>query len=349
MKTYILGTLVIILSSCSNLRVQVSTADPDRLKEIAEKIDQFEKIAFEYKKALHPLLNTKIITEKDNVLSQFNKKLDDEIKDSITTDADAVQSKIDFEKNYSAIVDEILSDYNKANINMVHKEYHQAVDIYLNLPQKFQTLKSNLSIEETLSKNQKELIITEISSKLTVANAIFHNGRANLLGDQMVSYITKEENEQNKNLWKSNYNRTLGRTYFGNTDIAIILNEMPDNYNNNYSIKGVRVDAAKLIQSTFDVMTQVVNVAASMSGIRPASSGDSNSFYPDEFTEIKTLPLKTTELENRKELLKESEKQLLLKILGEKLQRKSGQDLKNSVNSINEYWNQYKINLEPNP
>jgi hypothetical protein len=67
---------------------------------------------------------------------------------------------------------------------------------------------------------------------------------------------------------------------------------MPDSYNNNYSIKGVRVDAAKLIQSTFDVMTQVVNIAASMTGITlPNTSGDTASFQPEEFDQIKTFRL----------------------------------------------------------
>lgn len=345
MKKYIMGILLITLYSCSNLRVQVSTANPESLKKIAGKINPMEKLAFQYKKALQPLLGLKIITEKDNIIKQFDDNLKTEVTTGISDQATADIVKSTFNQNYTAVVDGILSDYNTANTKMVNKLYKDAVDIYLGMPQKFQTLKSNLSIEEVLKPEQKEAIINEIATKLSVVTAIFHNGRANLLGDEIVSYITMKENDT---IWKSTYNRTASRTYFGNADIAVVLNEMPNNYNNNYSIKGVRVDAAKLIQSTLDVMTQVVNVAASMSGVLPANKGDANSFYPDEFDEIKSLPVKSVELQNRKDLLKETQKQLLLKILGEHMQNESGTDLKNSVAGIKAFWDEYKVNLSPN-
>lgn len=341
MKSIISLLLLIALSSCSSLSVKVSTANPKSLKKIADGIDPNEKLAFAYKKALQPLLNTKIITEQDLITSQFEKKL---IEDDVDSN-DVEVIRVAFNDSYNTIVNQIISDYNNANTAMVNKNYEQAVDIYLALPQKFQSLKSNLTIEKGLTADQKEPIITEISTKLTIANnAVFYNGRANLLGDQIVSYITMKENDS---IWKSTYNRTASRTYFGNADIAVVLNEMPNNYNNNYAIKGVRVDAAKLIQSTFDVMTQVVNVAASMYGIRPPNATtDPNSFYPEEFTEIKTLPIKTVELENRKALLRAAQKQLLLKILGENIQNKTTPEIQKSVADIKQFWDTYKLNLQ---
>lgn len=343
MKNIYLLLSVVLLSSCSNLRVQVSTANPESLKKIAAKIDPLEKEAFHYRKILNPLYSTQIIVDKDLIMEQFNENLRNELNVGKVDQLSFYKSEADFKTNYSDIVYDLHLKYSIANDFILKKEYQKAINIYLSIEQLFQKLKSNLEDEMILKENQKSSIILEISRKLSAVNAVFYNGRANLLGDQIVSYITMKENDS---IWKSTYNRTASRTYFGNADIAIILNEMPNNYNNNYSIKGVRVDAAKLIQSTFDVMTQVVNVAASMSGILPANAGDTNSFYPEEFEEIKTLSDKTSELQNKTELLKETQKQLLLKILGEGIQNKKDDDLKKSVSDIKDFWDEYKLNLD---
>lgn len=343
MKIIYLLLSLVLLSSCSSLRVQVSTANPDSLKKMAEKIDILEKEAFHYRKNLSPLLSTQIIVNKDLITKQFNENLRDVLNKGEINKTDFYLDEANFITNYTTIVDEILLKYNSANSLVIKKNYQQALDQYFSILQHFQKLKSNLEAEDILKDNQKEKILLEISTKLSAAIAVFYNGRANLLGDQIVSYITLKENDH---IWESTYNRTASRTYLGNSDIAVILNEMPNNYNNNYSIKGVRVDAAKLIQSTFDVMTQVVNVAASMSGIQPATAGDANSFYPEEFEEIKTLSEKTSELQNKTELLKESQKQLLLKILGEGIQDKKDEDLKKSVSEIKNFWDEYKLNLD---
>jgi len=347
MKIFIWGSILVVLSSCSTLKVKVSTADQDQLKKIADRIDIFEKTAFDYRNALVPLINAKIITERDNVVNQYSASLKRDVTAGKKDQSTADLAQASFLTNYSSAIDNILSDFNNANIEMVNKRYNAALNIYLLMPQKFQTLRSGLIMDDVLSTGQKEPIITDITQKLGVANTVFHGGRANLLGDKMVAYITMKKNDT---LWKSTYNKTVSRTFFGNADIAVVLNEMPDSYNNNYSIKGVRVDAAKLIQSTFDVMTQVVNVAATMSGVTPPGGGnDTNSFYPEEFDQIKALPIKTAELQNRKEELKAAQKQLLLKILGENLTHKTGDDLKKSVDVINSFWSTYKPNLQTEP
>lgn len=352
---YFAAAAILIFSSCStSLRVQVSTAHPDSLKLIAEKIDSFEKLAFQYKKVLQPLAVVKLITQKDAISTQFFKKLDEVFTPpgapARTPEQERANNlrkdrlKQSFQENYTEHVDGILTDFNNANKAMVKKQYVEAVDIYLAMPQKMQTLLSNLSAENILTTEQKDSLIPELSSRLTAVNAVFYGGRANLLGDEMVAYITSNEH---KKMWKSTYNRTVNNTLFGNADIAVVLNEVPDSYNNNYSIKGVRVDAAKLIQATFDVMTQVVNVAASMYGITMSDGGDKNSFYPTEFEELKTLPTKTAELQNRKELFKEVQKQTLLKILGEDLDHKGTAGIRKSAAAIQSYWDSSKATLTP--
>ncbi|WP_298157115.1 hypothetical protein [Flavobacterium sp.] len=342
----ITGILIMVMCiGCTSLRVSVSTANPESLKKIHKGIDKFEKLAFEYKRALQPLLSTKIIVDKNQITRQFELNLAADITSGRLHRADSLSIDMAFKENYAAAVDAILTDFNSANGLMVNEKYQEAVDVYLLLPQKFQNIMSALDASEILKESQKELVVQEISTKLAVANIVFHNGRANLLGDKMVSYITMKQYDT---IWKSNYNRTVSNTFFGNADIAVVLNEMPDNYNNNYAIKGVRVDAAKLIQSTFDVMTQVVNVAASIAGMPSGSAADANSFYPDELTDVKELPLKKSELESRKELLKESQRQLLLKILGEKIHGKTLAEKQASVADIKAFWDAFKTNLETN-
>lgn len=344
MKKYFTILIVLILCSCTSLRVQVSTANPDSLKQIAKKIDPYQKLAFEYKKTLSILLNSDIITKRSQLLKEFDDALTKEIATGKTDLISTEVLKSNFNTNYTSAIDAILEKFNNANISMTNKQYEDAVNIYLTIPNLFLKLTASLQTEGLLDNSiERDKIVSDTFLKINKVNTVFHSGKANLLGDEIVSYITMKENDS---IWKSTYNRTVSRTYYGNADIAIILNELPDNYNNNYSIKGVRVDAAKLIQSSFDVMTQVVNVAATMSGIVPASNGDSNSFYPDEYEEIKLLPSKTIALENKKELYNESKKQLLLRILGENLERKRGDDLKKSVADIQEYWELIKVNLE---
>jgi hypothetical protein len=346
-KILFLGVMLLIFCSCSTLKVQVSAADQDQLKKIADKLDVFEKMAFDYRKALIPLTNAKIITKRDDLINQYAIASKKAVASGNRDSSTAGLAQGSFKAGYIKAIDEILTDFNKANIEMVNKRYHAAVDIYLLLPQKLQKVASNLALDDALEEQQKEPFITDITQKLSTANTVFHGGRANLLGDKMVAYITMKKNDT---LWKSTYNKTVSTTFFGNADIAVVLNEMPDSYNNNYSIKGVRVDAAKLIQSTFDVMTQVVNIAASMTGITlPNTSGDTASFQPEEFDQIKNLPANTVELQNRKEVLQAAKKQLLLKILGENLAHKKGDDLKKSVEAINTFWDVYKPNIAPAP
>lgn len=342
MRLYILGVMLLVFTGCTSLKVQVSTADPIKLKEIASKIDPYEKLAFKFKIGMNPMLHSDIILSKDDIMNKVTTYIDEELKEGHYDTITAVQAKLNFDKNYTAAVDTIVNRNSAIETKMFQKKYAEAVNGYLGLLPQFQKLISNLKTQPYLTNEIKDPIILQATTNLNDANAVFHNGRANLLGDEIVSYITKKENDK---IWESTYNKTVSNTFFGNSDIAVVLNEMPNNYNNNYSIKGVRVDAAKLIQSSFDMMTQVINVAASVSGVLPTYKGDDNSFYPEQFDEVKTLPAKTTELSNKKALFEQMQKQLLLKILNENINKKSGDDLKKAISEIHDYWEANKTNL----
>nr|WP_322623999.1 hypothetical protein [uncultured Flavobacterium sp.] len=341
MKYLFYIVIALAVTSCSALQVEVSTANPEKLKEIHKKIDVMEKMAFDYKRALQPLQNTAIITEKASIISQFKSNMPKWLEGQRNPENEKMMMQSLIE-NYERKVNDILKDYSDANSRIIDKKYKEAVDIYLGLEQKFQNLQDGLNAIEALDDRQKGAYILEIENMLKAVKPLFFHGRANLLGDNMISYI---DLDNAKDMWESTYNRTVSKTVFGNSDIAVVLNEMPNSYNNNYSIKGVRVDAARLIQSSFDAMSQVINVAASMYGVRPAGSSDANSSYPDELTEVKNLPADKLQLENKKKLQREVQKQLLLKILGENIKHENDDELKKSVINIEAFWSEYKLKL----
>ncbi|HWB55189.1 MAG TPA: hypothetical protein VG722_13390 [Tepidisphaeraceae bacterium] len=62
--------------------------------------------------------------------------------------------------------------------------------------------------------------------------------------------------------WKPHFNRTFGFGLIGNTDIAVQMRGVGD-----YTIKGVRLDAAKATQATFDGVHAAVSIAAAAYGI----------------------------------------------------------------------------------
>jgi hypothetical protein len=67
--------------------------------------------------------------------------------------------------------------------------------------------------------------------------------------------------------WRGIFNRAYGEGNFGNTDIAIKMQSMGD-----FSIKGVRVDSAKVTQATFAGVGQAIKLAAAAYGVPVAGA-----------------------------------------------------------------------------
>jgi hypothetical protein len=61
---------------------------------------------------------------------------------------------------------------------------------------------------------------------------------------------------------KAPYSKTLVRTFMGNSDIAITMENK-----GHFTVKGVRVDAAKVVEATFKGLTQSIHFLAMTSGI----------------------------------------------------------------------------------
>lgn len=90
--------------------------------------------------------------------------------------------------------------------------------------------------------------------------------RFSILGDINNSFITNKN--ANEELWNSSFNKNHVKTKFGHSDIAILLRNTPKpedqvrsgDYNNNFTIKGVRLDDTDVMKAASDVLRQAVNI-----------------------------------------------------------------------------------------
>ena len=167
--------------------------------------------------------------------------------------------------------------YTNGLIKTKSKQYDEAISSYLKSIIKSDELRDLILYEFEDINDLNDIFFNNIDLLQRVVASAPENNRDNLLGDPMVSYITKTEN---LDIWKSNYNKTKSWTSFGNSDIAVVLTEDPESYNNNYTIKGVRVDADKLIQSSFDALAQSISVLTSSHGISVPNDTTNNYFAP---------------------------------------------------------------------
>lgn len=175
--------------------------------------------------------------------------------------------------------------------------------------------------------------------------------RFHLLGDPMTSFISKKSNS---GMWKDNiYNKTFSRNIFGNSDIAVILRTNPPknetksgDYNNNFTIKGVRLDADDTINATFNVMSQAIGMVSTVYGAPKFSTSNSTT---DPIAEIPDHIVKLEDTEDDYQIsekkFKDYKKLLITFIKNEDVKRKSGEDLKNSITRIKNQWNTIKAEL----
>ena len=343
MKQLVKSLLILIclvsLNNCSRMVVNVSTADSDLVQLEGDKlINRTRAYAFVEIKSIVfacDLFNIKKMNAfviQDINAGIISGTIDNEDKGSIL---DNIEIFLDTEiKNIKKI-------YQQGIALTEQKKYSEAFDKFWESNMKVNQLKGDI-INELDNSNAKNSVAAIKCFSYLYDEAVTGD-RFNLLGDPLVSFITKIENEE---LWESTYNHTKSSTFFGNSDIAFILQNDPESYNNNYAIKGVRVDSDKLIQSSFDVLAQSINVVASSQGISLPDKGEQNYFYPDVVPEIQNLPAEKNKLEAKRKEFKAYRKLLIVNILNKDLDNKTGEELKIAINEIKALWNSYKAKME---
>lgn len=342
--------LLILFSSCvSKLKVTVKSADREVVLKEAEKY-----IKEDVERGITALLNFYYNWNDDSILepmfvyiekqdnatlppssravlkNKFKSKLDSKVS-SINRLALEAQALYNTNKNYEAMskvnfAGEIIFD-----IQSILKNYE------IKLPR--------LGITERVA--LKSEVVEQTSSSI---NGTLRT-KFPILGDPMVSFLTKEENA---GIWKSCYNKTVSNNFFGNADIAFILRSNPPenevktgDYNNNFTIKGVRLDSNDATNALLTGLTQTLNFVANTQGI-PLKIGqqqDPNAPVPVQNTLVTGLSDDKIVLENKKKKLADYKKILVEKIISENIDHRSGADLTSAIQRIETFWSTLKTEL----
>jgi hypothetical protein len=101
---------------------------------------------------------------------------------------------------------------------------------------------------------------------------------------------------------KARYNNTVARTYFGNSDIAIKMN---DDNPGEFIVKGVRVDADEVIRSSFKVLAQGIKYMAMSAGVN-LKGPNGNSLNIPEITNFNAQTRAFTNLKTQYETATEA-------------------------------------------
>jgi hypothetical protein len=144
-------------------------------------------------------------------------------------------------------------------------------------------------LQQTLSSMNAEVTpdLTAINDLILSGNIIDRkveksvqklSGGLDLFDDPMAPFVISAS----ENYWKGVFNKTKASGQIGNTDIAIKMETI-----GTFTIKGVRLDAAKVTEASFQVLKQSVKLVAAAYGIptpggTPPPVGDPAAETPNE-------------------------------------------------------------------
>lgn len=323
-KIILLATISIVCASCARMVVRVKTAD---LATVQKKYQTLKEEQTKIETSLTEAKLKKQITLKKQV-KEKKKEIDKLIQQT---------------KTLHGIGDDFK---NIANSNNLDEEQYSTLGVFAsnnsnpNIKLKGKEIKTSVDEKEDLEEQLTQL-------KKSITTIYTTPPRKNLLGDLLTSYVTSDSAKRKDKIWKSKYNEAKSNARFGNADIAVVLMEDPESYNNNYSIKGVRVDADKLIQSSFDVLAQSITLLASTTGVVPQGGGDEDNYFaPSAIPQIKQLTTKNTELRKKQKQLKAYKNLIILEILNRDLDNaKTDDEVKKAIKEITAIWTSYKSKL----
>ncbi len=363
MKTYTLFILYLfLLSSCaSRLNVKVSTADRDEILDVSNKylkeeilptlltLEKFNNIIWNHEENLN-----KIYSYIEGKLSKpgFSPKLTDDLKKEYES---AYYLKINSKlKSIKLLTKEARANYNDT---ITHKNTYvvQAFEATNKALLELQDVLSILENYEIKYIGFVNVIPKEVEDIHETLKIIKPRTRFPILGDPMASFITKKEN---KKIWKSTFNRTASWNLLGNADIAFILRSSPPvneeksgDYNNNFAIKGVRLDNADLTNNLVTGLTQTISFLASTQGVPILTKQPTtNKPLPIQDPLLLNLDANRQSLEDKKKKLNDYKKMLIQKIGIENIDGKnnatSAKELDKALARIEEFWNKTNEELK---
>lgn len=357
-RVIILIILGSFFSSCySKLKVVVKTADRDMVManageliraDAVSSVTAIEKFIANSAKDRDTILKRVIKYRNSNNLNPLNKQTENLFK----TKYDDRISEID--RDNKAALKEL--DFTDAKTRQDSTEKYTKAYVYIDNAQLKITKLVNYITENNVDEQKlkaQQLLLSNTTLAKTVQEIANARMRFPILGDPLTSYITKNKN---KEIWKSLFNETLSWTLFGNSDIAMILRSNPPereirsgDYNNNFTIKGVRLDASDATNAFFTGLTQTMNFIASTQGIPLPQSqkGTTDNPIPATSSLIDGMVTDQNTYAAKRKKLEDVKKMLLEKIKVENIGNKKGTAaITASAKRIEEYWNELKKQLQ---
>jgi|GEM_PF-4237840 len=344
MKTIItlILSVSILISCCSKLKVVVKVADRDKIadnhkdygkEQVLASIISLQSYIDHWDK--ESLLKTIL----DFVATLGNKNGE---KDNIDEVKESYRKK--FSERYDPQITQITEYLSHANALYINKKYQEA-SVYSEIAYlQIVSIKNELKTYNVAGTN------IDISDQVPDINKLQKpRSRFPILGDPIASYIAKENNDD---IWKSIFNKTVSSSFLGNSDVAYILRSNPPeeevksgDYNNNFTIKGVRMDAADVTNAVFTTLTQTINFVAASQGVPLRSQPNTENPQPVQSPEILNLTNDQKKLEIKSKKYKDYTHLLLEKINMENIQNKDGENLNEAIKRIQEYWEFIKKDL----
>ncbi len=294
MRNFISYLVIIVsLGGCStNLSVQVDIFDPkgvsanDTLEATAQR--EVAKHAFALKKDLYGQART-------NLESQLKKYLEDLRKNAIVSDEDVSRFadnaiNIIYQKIGNAMQNrnqgmetirlaETITEGSarqskfEAGLQAFQSATQVLVELRANVKRPFEgPIRGFISSLDPQRGPDLQKINNIVNINSDLDRAIEENlksltGGFDLFDDHLAPAIISAPN----NYWKGVYNKTKASGQIGNTDIAIKMETV-----GTFTIKGLRLDASKVTEATFEVLKQSVRMVAAAYGV-PIPSGAPSS------------------------------------------------------------------------
>lgn len=367
MKNILYLIILILCTSCvSKLKVTVEVADRDKI--IAEDI-KLNKLNIPYSiNSLEKFINN-WATNYDGKLNELfsnvqttlgTTALSDAVIESFTTKINShitnlKANKDEADKNYKSY----LKDADEQSYVISKYYVDKAANDLLSLEAVFQeaNILSAAAVERVPTSQNLAVAITD--SKTALSNNGSTRTRFPILGDELAWFIAKNKD---KDIWKSLFNKTVCSNFMGNADMAMILRSNPPereirsgDYNNNFTIKGVRLDAADATNALVTGLTQTFNFIASTQGFpsilnATPQTGTAENPLPSTISSVNSIYDDKYKIESDKKKYEKCKALLIEKIKKENILAMRDRDeakIKEAAKRIREYWETIiKIELE---
>ena len=269
----------------------------------------------------------------------------------------------DVEKEYRSLINDKISSVKKnrdeAKMWFLNNNLDQTKIFIDKARLELEELKNIIKTRENLNVRTNNIQQVQIIEQnlIRTTQALAQNSgserqRFPILGDELASFIAQKENGF---IWKGVFNKTLASSFLGNTDIAMILRSNPPeremrsgDYNNNFTIKGVRTDASDATKAIFNGLTQTINFLASTKVLPLGMEANANSVdnpLPNQNQLLLNSQADRDKLLIKKKKLADYKQLLITKIEVERLELGTDAEVQLKVKRINMYWDQLKIEL----